>query len=140
MPRVTGYGEVAAQRSCQGLAEVGGTIVQMGPRVQLGRVVREGELLFEVDPEELELEKRRTVASAKAVRAQIATFEFDTGGGNFKAVSRESYNDFVDEAGFGPGPRTFRGTEIYGNTITDVGVPLQVGDPISGTSQFPPCE
>lgn len=72
VPRVTGYGEVAAARSWQGVAEVGGTIIEMDPDVQLGRVVREGTVLFEIDPEELELEKRRTVASAKGVRAQIA--------------------------------------------------------------------
>lgn len=71
VPRVTGYGEVAASRSWQGLAEVGGTIIEMGADVQLGRVVGEGTVLFEIDPEELELEKRRTVASAKGVRAQI---------------------------------------------------------------------
>jgi multidrug resistance efflux pump len=72
VPRVTGYGEVAAARSWQGVAEVGGTIIEMDPDVQLGRVVREGTVLFEIDPEALELEKRRTVASAKGVRAQIA--------------------------------------------------------------------
>ncbi|KIG18652.1 Membrane fusion component of tripartite multidrug resistance system [Enhygromyxa salina] len=72
VPRVIGYGEVAAQRSWQGLAEVAGTIIEMGPNVQVGRIVREGDILFEVDPEELELEKRRTVASAKGVRAQIS--------------------------------------------------------------------
>lgn len=72
VPRVTGYGEVAAARSWQGVAEVGGTIIEMDPDVQVGRVVREGTVLFEIDPEELELEKRRTVASAKGVRAQIA--------------------------------------------------------------------
>src|SRR5690606_29222433 len=72
VPRVTGYGEVAAARSWQGVAEVGGTIIDMDPDVQVGRVIREGTVLFEIDPEQLELEKRRTVASAKGVRAQIA--------------------------------------------------------------------
>ncbi|HVI00366.1 MAG TPA: HlyD family efflux transporter periplasmic adaptor subunit [Enhygromyxa sp.] len=72
VPRVTGYGEVAAARSWQGVAEVGGTIIEMDPDVQVGRVIDEGTVLFEIDPEELELEKRRTVASAKGVRAQIA--------------------------------------------------------------------
>lgn len=72
VPRVTGYGEVSAARSWQGMAEVGGTIIAMDPDVQVGRVIDEGTVLFEIDPEELELEKRRTVASAKGVRAQIA--------------------------------------------------------------------
>jgi multidrug efflux pump subunit AcrA (membrane-fusion protein) len=72
VPRVTGYGEVAAARSWQGVAEVGGTIIEVHPDVQVGRIVREGTLLFEIDPEALELEKLITEASAKGVRAQIS--------------------------------------------------------------------
>lgn len=72
VPRVTGYGEVTAARSWQGIAEIGGTIIDMDPDVQVGRVVREGTVLFEIDPEQLELDKRRSLASAKGVRAQIA--------------------------------------------------------------------
>lgn len=75
VPRVVGYGEVAAARTWQGVAEVGGTIIEMDPDVQVGRVVAEGTVLFEIDPEQLELEKRRTQASAKGVRAQIAELE-----------------------------------------------------------------
>lgn len=75
IPRVTGYGEVTAQRTWQGLAEVGGTVIEMSEDVQVGRVVREGTVLFEIDPEALELEKQRSVASAKGVRAQIAELE-----------------------------------------------------------------
>ncbi|PRQ09718.1 efflux RND transporter periplasmic adaptor subunit [Enhygromyxa salina] len=75
VPRVTGYGEVAASRSWQGVAEVGGTVIEMHADVQVGRIIREGTVLFEIDPEELELEKLRTVASAKGVRAQIAELE-----------------------------------------------------------------
>ena len=73
-------------------------------------------------------------------RNPIAKFEVDTGGGNFKEVPREGYNYFVDDAGFGTGPFTFRVTDIHGNTITDSGIPLQLGDPIAGQSQFPSCE
>lgn len=75
VPRVTGYGEVTAQRTWQGLAEVGGTVIEMGEDVQVGRIVREGTVLLEIDPETLELEKQRSVASAKGVRAQIAELE-----------------------------------------------------------------
>ncbi|EDM75674.1 efflux transporter, RND family, MFP subunit [Plesiocystis pacifica SIR-1] len=75
VPRVTGYGEVAAARSWEGVAAVGGTIVGMDPNLQVGRLMRAGTLLFEIDPEELELEKRRTQASAKAVKAQIHEIE-----------------------------------------------------------------
>lgn len=72
VPRVTGYGEVAAARSWQGVAALGGTVIEMHEDVQVGRLIREGTVLFEIDPEEVELEKFRTVASAKGVQAQIA--------------------------------------------------------------------
>lgn len=73
-------------------------------------------------------------------RNPIATFEYDTGGGNFKTVPREGYNFFVDPDGFGTGPFTFRVTDIHGHVITDVGIPLQLGDPVVGGSQFPACD
>ncbi|NVB41053.1 hypothetical protein G6O69_24650 [Pseudenhygromyxa sp. WMMC2535] len=75
VPRVTGYGEVEAARSWEGMAEVGGTIIEMDSDLQVGRLIREGTVLFEIDPEELELEKKRTVASAKGVKAQIYELE-----------------------------------------------------------------
>ncbi len=72
VPRATGYGEVAAARQWQALAEVGGTVVEAGEAVQVGRVVREGTVLFRIDPTEAELEKRRSLATVEGVKAQLA--------------------------------------------------------------------
>ncbi|MBK9259784.1 MAG: TolC family protein [Polyangiaceae bacterium] len=71
IPRVTGYGVVQAQRSWQGIAEVGGSIVEMGENVEVGRTVQEGTLLFKIDPGTYKLEKSRTEATVRGVRAQI---------------------------------------------------------------------
>lgn len=72
VPRATGYGEVAAARQWQALAEVGGTVVEAGDAVQVGRVVRKGTVLFRIDPTEAELEKRRSLATVEGVKAQLA--------------------------------------------------------------------
>lgn len=71
VPTAVGYGVVSAQRSWQGIAEVGGTILEMDPRVEVGRIVREGALLFRIDPESVEVETARTEATVRAVRAQL---------------------------------------------------------------------
>ncbi len=72
IPRITGYGVVAAQRSWQGVAQVDGRVIEVDERLQVGRIVREGAVLLKVDPEDLELEKVKSESSVKAVRAQIA--------------------------------------------------------------------
>ncbi|MCA9705321.1 MAG: hypothetical protein KDK70_05700 [Myxococcales bacterium] len=72
IPRITGYGTVAAQRSWQGVTEVGGRVVEIDERLQVGRVVREGAVLLRIDPEDLELEKTKSESSVKGVKAQLA--------------------------------------------------------------------
>ena len=71
VPSAVGYGVISAQRSWQGIAEVGGTILEMSPQIEVGRIVREGTLLFRIDPESVELEKVRTEATVRGVRAQL---------------------------------------------------------------------
>lgn len=72
VPSVTGYGVVAAQRSWQGVTQVSGRVVEVDERVQVGRIVREGDVLFRIDPEDLELEKSKSESSVKGVKAQLA--------------------------------------------------------------------
>ncbi|MEM9453584.1 MAG: hypothetical protein AAGF11_05365 [Myxococcota bacterium] len=72
VPRITGYGVVAAQQSWQGVAEVGGRVIEVDDRLQVGRIVREGTVLLKIDPEDLELEKTKSESSVRAVKAQIA--------------------------------------------------------------------
>lgn len=72
-------------------------------------------------------------------RYPIASVEYKTAQGVFKAVSRVDYNYFVEPTGMGPGPYTFRVTDIYGHTIVDSGIPHIESGNVPGTSQFPPC-
>jgi expansin len=66
-------------------------------------------------------------------RNPIAGFEYRAVDGSFKKATpyqvlpRSGDNYFVATAGLGPGPYTFRVTDVYGNTITDTGVALTPG-------------
>lgn len=71
VPRATGYGVVQAQREWQAVTEVGGRVVAMAEGVEVGRTVPEGTILFKIDPGSYELEKTRTEATVRGVKAQI---------------------------------------------------------------------
>lgn len=77
-----------------------------------------------------------TAVQIRNHRNPIAKFEYLTASGQFKEVPRTSYNYFA-EHGMGPGPYTFRVTDIYGNTLVDSGVRLVEGGVITGGGQFP---
>ncbi len=68
----------------------------------------------------------------------IAKFEYEKDGA-FVEVVREDYNYFVEPNGMGPGPYTFRVTDVYGNVVTDSGIPLGDSTTADGASQFPTC-
>lgn len=70
-------------------------------------------------------------------RNPIATFEYRTSSGTFKDLPRANYNYFIEEKGMGPGPYTFRVTDIYGHVITDSNIPLIIGGDVPGNAQFP---
>ena len=40
----------------------------------------------------------------------------------------------------GVGPLTFRVTDVFGNVVTDTGIPVLDDADAVGASQFPPCE
>jgi len=44
----------------------------------------------------------------------------------------------VEASGMGPGPYTFRVTDVFGHTIIESGIPHIENGSVSGTSQFPP--
>jgi expansin len=73
-------------------------------------------------------------------RHAIAKVEYQNGNGDFSAVNREDYNYFVEPAGMGPGPYTFRVTDVYDNVITDTGIAHQEATEVAGASQFPACQ
>jgi expansin len=71
-------------------------------------------------------------------RYPIANFEYRTNG-SFVTVPRLDYNYFVQASGMGPGPYTFRVTDLYGHVLVDSGVPAATNSSVPGSSQFPLC-
>lgn len=78
-----------------------------------------------------------TAVQVRNHRNPIAKFEYRTASGQFKEAKRERYNYFIEPAGMGPGPYTFRLTDAYGNVLTDSAVPLREGAVVAGGGQFP---
>jgi expansin (peptidoglycan-binding protein) len=81
-----------------------------------------------------------TAVQLRNHRHAIARFEYQDDGGDFVEVPRVDYNYFVQESGMGPGPFTFRVTDVHGNVLTDRGIPLLDDGDADGARQFPPCE
>jgi len=79
-----------------------------------------------------------TAVQIRNHRNPIARIEYLTGSGIFREVPRTEYNYFVEASGMGPGPYTFRVTDVFGNTIVDSGIPHIENGSIHGSAQFPP--
>jgi expansin len=79
-----------------------------------------------------------TAVQLRNHRHAIAKLEYEKQG-EFVAVARESYNYFVEPSGMGPGPYTFRVTDIHGHTLVDTGIPHQEAESVQGAAQFPDC-
>jgi expansin (peptidoglycan-binding protein) len=71
--------------------------------------------------------------------ARIAKLEVMKNGA-FVTVARESYNYFVDPSGMGNAPYTFRVTDVYGDTVEDSGIALEVQHEVPGKAQLPACK
>lgn len=80
-----------------------------------------------------------TAVQMRNIRHAVARFEYQRDGA-FVEVARVDYNYFLEEDGMGPGPYTFRITDVYGATLVDTGIEL--GDDVDrpGAAQFPACE
>ncbi|MCE7894190.1 MAG: hypothetical protein DYH12_31580 [Sorangiineae bacterium PRO1] len=79
-----------------------------------------------------------TAVQVRNHRHGIAKLEYEKGG-SFVEVKREDYNYFVEPAGMGPGPYTFRVTDVYGHSVTDTGVAHAEASEVSGAAQLPDC-
>ncbi|NJP04682.1 MAG: hypothetical protein HC837_03150 [Chloroflexaceae bacterium] len=77
-----------------------------------------------------------TAVQVRNHRNPIATLEYQTSDGSFTMVPREMYNYFVEAGGMGPGPYTFRVTDIYGQVLVDEGIELIEAGEVSGAAQF----
>lgn len=80
-----------------------------------------------------------TAVQIRNHRYPIMSVEYLTSGGTFKLVNRVDYNYFVEPNGMGPGPYTFRVTDMFGHVLVDTGIVLQVNGSVPGTGQFPLC-
>jgi expansin (peptidoglycan-binding protein) len=80
-----------------------------------------------------------TAVQVRNHRYAIAKLEVKKNGA-FVAVARENYNYFVDGGGMGPGPYTFRLTDVYGHTIEDTGIEHREAQEVEGEAQFPVCD
>ncbi|MGQ9548054.1 MAG: expansin EXLX1 family cellulose-binding protein [Roseiflexus sp.] len=80
-----------------------------------------------------------TAVQIRNHRNPIARFEYLRSDGQWQTVPRAMYNYFVAGSGMGPGPYTFRVTDMDGNVLTDTGIPLIEGGVINGAAQFPPA-
>ncbi|NJK81721.1 MAG: lipoprotein A-like protein [Chloroflexaceae bacterium] len=78
-----------------------------------------------------------TAVQIRNHRNPVATLEYQTSNGEFRAMPREQYNYFVESSGLGNGPYTFRITDIYGNTLLDTNIPFAENSEASGSGQFP---
>jgi expansin (peptidoglycan-binding protein) len=78
-----------------------------------------------------------TAVQVRNHRNPIAKFEYKNAQNQWVSLSRVDYNYFIETSGMGPGPYSFRITDIYGNTLTDSGI--VGGDNVtrSGAGQFP---
>ncbi len=75
VPRVRAYGTVRPKRTWDAVAEVGGRIVEMHPKLREGAFMRAGTLLLRIDPRDFELAIAQGVADIEAARAQLAEVE-----------------------------------------------------------------
>ena len=79
-----------------------------------------------------------TAVQIRNHRNPIAKSEY-WNGSQWVNVARLFYNFFVQtNPGMGVGPYTFRVTDLYGNTLTDSGIPFIESGTINGVGQFPP--
>ena len=80
-----------------------------------------------------------TAVQIRNHRYGIAKLEYVDDSGAWVDVPRLDYNYFVAASGMGPGPYSFRVTDVNGAVVEDAGVPLVVDGDSVGTNQFPAC-
>jgi expansin (peptidoglycan-binding protein) len=78
-----------------------------------------------------------TAVQIRNHRNPVASLEYLVSPGLWKSVARVQYNYFVEPAGMGAGPYTFRVTDIFANVLVDGGIPLTPDATVLGTGQFP---
>lgn len=80
-----------------------------------------------------------TAVQVRNHRNAIAKFEVMDAMGQWASVPRVDYNYFLRDSGMGPGPYSFRVTDVSGHVLEDSGVPLTPDGDATGSEQFPAC-
>jgi expansin (peptidoglycan-binding protein) len=80
-----------------------------------------------------------TAVQMRNHRHAIASLAYLDAGGGFVDVARLDYNYFVADSGMGPGPYTFRVTDVLGNVVEDSGIPHMENEDVPGAGQFAAC-
>lgn len=80
-----------------------------------------------------------TAVQLRNHRYPILSLEYLTPQHTYKPVNRVSYNYFVEPAGMGTGPFTFRVTDIYGHVLVDSAIVHVENGNVQGRAQFPEC-
>lgn len=72
-------------------------------------------------------------------RYPIAKLEYlDAATNTYVELPRQEYNYFTAASGMGgPGPYTFRVTDIYGHQLVDTGIAINTSAPVNGAANFP---
>ena len=79
-----------------------------------------------------------TAVQVRGSRYAIARLEFKKDG-QYVEVNRLEYSYFVADSGMGPGPYSFRVTDVKGQVVEDVGIPFVEAGDAPGAAQLPVC-
>ncbi len=80
-----------------------------------------------------------TAVQVRNHRYPVASLEYLGSGGTFIKVPRTMYNYFVQANGMGPGPYTFRITDMFGHILIDSNIVGGDNISVQGANQFPEC-
>ncbi len=83
-PQLTATGNVEPSRVWSSVAQVSGKIITLHPRLKQGALIREGELLLQIDPRDYELAITQAETGLEAIRVQQA--QVDVQEANAKAL------------------------------------------------------
>lgn len=81
-----------------------------------------------------------TAVQVRNHRHAIAELAYQDENQSYVDVERLEYNYFVEAAGMGPGPYTFRIRDVEGSELIESGIAFAEGADVAGTGQFPACE
>lgn len=81
-----------------------------------------------------------TAVQIRNHRYPVLRLEYLDSNGQFVDIPRTDYNYFVKADGMGPGPYTFRVTDLVGQTLSDSEIGLVEDGNVLGAAQFSLCE